>query len=72
MELDQKLTPMQENAKPMQKKMIEMTKEITKKEMEKMDPSAFGTIEILKDEDATKKYGEKGKNGVVLITTKKK
>ncbi|MBO3097298.1 M56 family metallopeptidase [Gelidibacter pelagius] len=46
--------------------------EITKKEMEKMDLSTFGTIEILKDEDATKKYGEKGKNGVVLITTKKK
>ncbi|RKD13244.1 hypothetical protein BCY91_10520 [Pelobium manganitolerans] len=30
------------------------------------------SINVLKDESATKKYGDKGKNGVIEITTKKK
>ena len=46
-------------------------KEISKKEMEAIDPSTFGHIEILKDASATKKYGKKGENGVVIITSKK-
>jgi TonB-dependent SusC/RagA subfamily outer membrane receptor len=28
-------------------------------------------MNVLKGEEATKKYGEKGKNGVIEITTKK-
>ncbi|MDD4636171.1 MAG: TonB family protein [Bacteroidales bacterium] len=36
-----------------------------------IDPKDIKSIEILKDSAATTIYGEKGKNGVVLITTKK-
>lgn len=32
----------------------------------------IASMEILKDETATKRYGERGKNGVILITTKAK
>jgi beta-lactamase regulating signal transducer with metallopeptidase domain len=46
-------------------------KEITKKEMEKIDPNSISTVSVLKGESATKVFGEKGKNGVVIITTKK-
>ncbi|WP_017259653.1 energy transducer TonB [Pedobacter arcticus] len=34
--------------------------------------SSIETINVLKGEAATKKYGDKGKNGVIEITTKKK
>ena len=34
-------------------------------------PEKIESITILKDESATKIYGDKGKNGVILITTKK-
>lgn len=34
-------------------------------------PEDIETVEVLKDQKATEKYGEKGKNGVVIITTKK-
>jgi TonB family protein len=34
-------------------------------------PDAIESVSVLKDESATIHYGEKGKNGVVLITTKK-
>ena len=37
-----------------------------------VNPNDIESIEILKDESATKLYGEKAKNGVVLITTKQK
>lgn len=46
-------------------------KETTKEQMEAMDPDDIGFVTILKDENATKKYGKKGKDGVILITTKK-
>jgi TonB-dependent SusC/RagA subfamily outer membrane receptor len=36
-----------------------------------IDPATIELVNVLKDETATKKYGEKGKNGVILITTKK-
>lgn len=36
------------------------------------DPNNIQTITVLKDESAIKIYGEKGKNGVIIITTKKK
>ncbi|MDB5154073.1 MAG: hypothetical protein JWR54_2824 [Mucilaginibacter sp.] len=41
------------------------------KGMKNLSPAAIKSISILKDEAAEKKYGEKGKNGVVVITTKK-
>ncbi|HUH29106.1 M56 family metallopeptidase [Gelidibacter sp.] len=47
-------------------------KEISKDEMEAIDPKIIESVDVLKNEASTKKYGEKGKNGVVLITTKKK
>ena len=47
-------------------------KEITYDEMKALDPQTIDHIEVLKDQDAKEKYGEKAKNGVVLITTKKK
>ena len=40
--------------------------------MNKLDPQCIESITVLKDADATNIYGEKGKNGVILITTKKK
>ena len=40
--------------------------------MKKLDPQCIESIAVLKDADATDIYGEKGKNGVILITTKKK
>lgn len=36
-----------------------------------LNPQNIGSIEILKDADATAIYGSRGANGVVLITTKK-
>jgi TonB family protein len=36
-----------------------------------LDPNAIQSMNVLKNEFAEKKYGEKGKNGVIEITTKK-
>jgi TonB family protein len=46
-------------------------KEMSKKEMEKINPDQIEAISVLKNKEFTAKYGEKGKNGVVLITLKK-
>ncbi|KNB60713.1 TonB-dependent receptor plug domain-containing protein [Chryseobacterium sp. Hurlbut01] len=37
-----------------------------------IDPKSIKTMNILKGTSATSVYGEKGKNGVILITSKKK
>jgi len=47
-------------------------KEISKKEMNTLEPNSIEKVEILKGDSAIEKYGDKGKNGVVLITTKDK
>ena len=47
-------------------------KEISKKEMDELDPDSIEKIEVLNGDSATEKYGDKGKDGVVLITTKDK
>jgi bla regulator protein BlaR1 len=47
-------------------------KEISKEEMDAIKPDSIDKVEVLKGDSATKKYGEKGENGVVLITTKNK
>jgi len=44
---------------------------ISKEGMEKIDPNSILSITVLKDTSATNKYGEKGKYGVIEITTKK-
>ena len=46
-------------------------KEVEEKEIEKLNPSNIESMNVLKGDMATKKYGEKGKNGVVEITIKK-
>ena len=47
-------------------------KEISKEEMDAIKPDSIEKVEVLKGDSATKKYGEKGENGVILITTKDK
>lgn len=39
--------------------------------MNDIDPNHIKSVEVLKGDAAVKKYGEKAKNGVILITTKK-
>jgi TonB-dependent SusC/RagA subfamily outer membrane receptor len=43
---------------------------ITKEEMDKINPHDIESVNVLKGEQATRLYGEKGKNGVVIITPK--
>ena len=45
-------------------------KEVSKEVVDKMDSDDIESIEVLKGESADKKYGEKGKNGVVVIKKK--
>jgi TonB family protein len=45
-------------------------KEISDKEIRKLDPNSFQSINVLKDKSATEKYGDKGANGVIEITLK--
>lgn len=35
-----------------------------------LDPNKIESISVLKDEKAIEKYGEKGKNGVIVVITK--
>ncbi len=44
---------------------------ISETEMKKIDPNTIESINVLKDKTATDKYGDKGINGVVEITSKK-
>jgi len=44
--------------------------EATQVEMKNLEPSLIKSMNILKGENATEKYGEKGKNGVIEITLK--
>ncbi|WP_121666409.1 hypothetical protein [Mesonia aquimarina] len=46
-------------------------KKATGKEINQLEENNIEKVVILKDKNATKKYGEKGKNGVVEITLKK-
>jgi TonB family protein len=40
-------------------------------ELSAIDPSTIEKMEVLKDEETIKKYGDEAKNGVILITSKK-
>ncbi|MBX2967593.1 MAG: TonB-dependent receptor plug domain-containing protein [Cyclobacteriaceae bacterium] len=44
---------------------------IQQEDVEKIDPKNIESIEVLKDEKATNQYGDEGKNGVIVITSKK-
>lgn len=46
-------------------------KEVSNKKLEDIDPSTIENIEILKGDKAVEKYGDKGKDGVITISTKK-
>lgn len=46
-------------------------KEMQSKSMKDIDPTTIKSINVLKGETAVKLYGEKGKSGVIEITTKK-
>nr|WP_228520827.1 VWA domain-containing protein [Flavobacterium sp. HJJ] len=44
--------------------------EISKKKLNTIDFNEFETIEVIKTNDALKTFGNKGKNGVIMITSK--
>ncbi|MDX1830277.1 MAG: M56 family metallopeptidase [Lutibacter sp.] len=46
-------------------------KESSKDQLDKINSETIEKIEVLKGKNAVKKYGDKGENGVILITTKK-
>jgi hypothetical protein len=46
------------------------SREITKEEVEKIDKRNIQSISVLKDDKAREAYGEKGKNGVVVLVMK--
>ena len=46
--------------------------ELVDKSVDEINPKTIESISVLKDKSAATLYGEKGKNGVILITTKKK
>jgi len=43
---------------------------ITKAQMDKINPETIESVNVLKDKADTEKYGEKAKNGVILIVSK--
>ena len=45
-------------------------KEVPAEKMKDIAPNTIDRMEVLKDKDAIEKYGEKAKNGVIIITTK--
>ena len=47
-------------------------KEIKKEELQELDPNKIESISVFKDKKATDLYGDKGKHGVVEITSKSK
>ena len=47
-------------------------KPITAEQLKRVDPSTIDHMEVLKDKSAVELYGDKAKNGVIVVTTKKK
>ena len=47
-------------------------KEVSKEVIDELDSDNIEKMEVLKGDSATKEYGDKGKNGVIIITTKTK
>ena len=46
-------------------------KPIDGSKLKEIDPKTIDHMEVLKSQTAIEKYGEKAKNGVIIITTKK-
>lgn len=46
--------------------------EITKASLKKLDPKRIGSMNVLQGESAVEKYGDRGKEGAIEITLKKK
>ena len=46
-------------------------KPITAEQLKRVDPSTIDHMEVLKDKSAVELYGDKAKNGVIVVTTKK-
>jgi TonB-dependent SusC/RagA subfamily outer membrane receptor len=46
-------------------------KEISKEKFKDLNVKNIESVNVLKDKSAIEKYGDKGKNGVIIITTKK-
>ena len=46
-------------------------KEVSREKLKHLDSEQIETVTVLKDKESTAAYGEKGKNGVMLITLKK-
>ena len=46
-------------------------KEVTKEKIRDLNPKQIESLTVLKDKSAIEKYGDKGKNGVIVIKTKK-
>ncbi len=44
---------------------------VSTEEIKALDASTIDHVDVLKDKSSTEMYGEEGKNGVILITTKK-
>ncbi|MEO6547169.1 MAG: N-acetylmuramoyl-L-alanine amidase [Ferruginibacter sp.] len=47
-------------------------KTIKKSELDKINPDVIASVNVIKNKESIAKYGDKGKYGVVIITTKKK
>lgn len=47
-------------------------KKVTTEDANKINPNDIANINVLKGEAAIALYGEEGKNGLIIITTKKK
>jgi Antirepressor regulating drug resistance, predicted signal transduction N-terminal membrane component len=45
-------------------------KKVTKAEMQQIDPETFSSVNIFKDSLAVSKFGDEGKNGVIVINSK--
>ncbi|PNQ73391.1 hypothetical protein C1T31_07710 [Hanstruepera neustonica] len=45
-------------------------KEITQKQMNELDSDSIKSVNVLKGDSATSKYGDKAKDGAIIITTK--
>jgi hypothetical protein len=47
-----------------------MTRELSIADLEKLNITQIASIEVITDEESIREYGEKGKNGVLIISLK--
>ena len=62
-----------DSPKPTRKQMplIVLDGKIYKRELKNIDPETIANVTVLKGKEAQALYGPKGKNGVVIVTSKK-